>query len=143
MSTTSRPGCDFEATIGTLGRKHVLDILRSLGERGPWRFNELKETLEVNPRTLTARLLELQQLGVVERRVHRVVPRKVEYALTPMGRDLVVIFHTLHQWKAKYSHGASPAAPSGGPEGGGGGLGRPHDARARPVNGPASGPTPR
>lgn len=143
MPTGPRPRCDFEATIGTLGRKHVLDILRSLGERGPWRFNELKETLEVNPRTLTARLLELQRLGVVERRVHRVVPRKVEYALTPMGQDLVAIFQTLHQWKAKYSHAGAPA-PSGGGSGGDAlASGDPGDARGRPAIGPASGRAPR
>ncbi len=103
MNDPPHTGCDFEATIATLGQKHVLGILRSLGDGRPRRFHELRDGLRVNPRTLTARLVELQRLGVVARKVHHVVPRKVEYDLTPMGRDLIQIFHTLRRWRVKYA----------------------------------------
>ncbi|MCI4331987.1 MAG: helix-turn-helix transcriptional regulator [Thermoplasmata archaeon] len=111
MATSPPPRCDFEATMATLGQKHVLGILHRLGERSPSRFHELRDGLQVNPRTLTVRLVELERLGVVARRVHHVVPRKVDYSLTPMGRDLVEIFQTLHAWKSKYSPNVPGARP--------------------------------
>lgn len=103
------PRCDFEATLTTLGRKHVLGILARLGRERPARFSQLRDELGVNPRTLTARLVDLQSLGVVVRRVKRVVPRQVVYDLTPMGLDLVGLFSTLRRWRAKYEpKGRSP-----------------------------------
>ena len=53
-----------------LGRRWVLAILWASAEAGAVRFNEFKQTLEgIPPRTLAARLLELEQAGVLERRV--------------------------------------------------------------------------
>jgi DNA-binding HxlR family transcriptional regulator len=96
--------------MATLGQKHVLGILGRLSDQSPQRFHQLRDGLHINPRTLTIRLVELQRLGVVARTVHRVVPRRVAYDLTPMGRDLVLIFATLHQWKSKYSAPGSAGA---------------------------------
>jgi len=52
---------------------------------------------------MTDRLKQMQRLGLVQRDVIRVVPRRVEYRLTPMGRDLVKIFTPITRWRAKYS----------------------------------------
>jgi DNA-binding HxlR family transcriptional regulator len=99
--TTSH--CDFEGTFRLLGQKHVLHILWELVERSPQRFNELRERVGANTATVTDRLQRMQALGLVEREVIRVVPRRVEYRLTPMGRDLVKIFRPITRWRAKYS----------------------------------------
>ncbi|MCI4364314.1 MAG: helix-turn-helix transcriptional regulator, partial [Thermoplasmata archaeon] len=56
-----------------------------------------------NTATLTDRLRQLERLGLVRREVIRVIPRRVEYALTPMGRDLVKLFTPMLRWRAKYS----------------------------------------
>jgi DNA-binding HxlR family transcriptional regulator len=95
--------CDFEATFQLLGQKYVLPILLALVQASPRRFSELGEGLGVNSATLTDRLRCMERLGLVRRDVIRVLPRRVEYVLTPMGRDLVKIFRPLHAWRAKYS----------------------------------------
>jgi len=97
------PHCDFEGTFRLLGQKHVLRVLWVLVEKSPRRFNELRESVGANTATMTDRLRQMERLGLVRRDVIRVLPRRVEYRLTPMGRDLVKIFRPMTQWRAKYS----------------------------------------
>jgi len=97
------PQCDFEGTFRLLGQKHVLRVLWALVEKSPRRFNELRESVGANTATMTDRLRQMQRLGLVRRDVIRVLPRRVEYRLTPMGRDLVKIFRPMTRWRAKYS----------------------------------------
>lgn len=97
------PRCDFEGTFRLLGQKYVLHILRALIERSPRRFNDLRESVGANTSTLTDRLRQMQKLGLLRREVIHVVPRRVEYSLTPMGHDLVKIFPPMMKWRAKYS----------------------------------------
>src|SRR3981081_2880519 len=74
---------------GRLGRRWMLAILWASAEEGAVRFNEFKQTLEgIPPRTLAARLLELEDAGVLERRVLDSRPPRVEYRLTVAGRKL-------------------------------------------------------
>jgi DNA-binding HxlR family transcriptional regulator len=75
-----------------LGRRWVLAILWASSEAGAVRFNEFKQALEgIPPRTLAARLLELEDAGVLERRVLDTRPPRVEYRLTVAGRKLRVL----------------------------------------------------
>jgi DNA-binding HxlR family transcriptional regulator len=97
------PHCDFEATFQLLGRKHVLAILRALVQKSPQRFNELRDSVGANTATVTDRLKRMQELGLVQRAVIKVLPRRVEYRLTPMGHDLVRIFRPITEWREKYS----------------------------------------
>jgi DNA-binding HxlR family transcriptional regulator len=70
-----------------LGRRWVLAILWASYEAGAVRFNEFKQALEtIPPRTLAARLQELEQAGNLERRVLDARPPRVEYRLTDFGR---------------------------------------------------------
>ncbi|EQD77332.1 Helix-turn-helix, HxlR type domain protein [mine drainage metagenome] len=101
------PPCDFEATFELLGQKHVLVILRALLEKSPRRFNELQESVSVNTATLSDRLKRLENLGIIQRRALAVAPRRIEYRLTPMGRDLLKIFRTMMEWRRKYSAGTA------------------------------------
>ncbi|MGP8071598.1 MAG: winged helix-turn-helix transcriptional regulator [Thermoplasmata archaeon] len=95
--------CDFEGTFRLLGQKHALRILWALVEKSPRRFNELRDSVRANTATMTDRLRHMERLGLVQRDVIRVLPRRVEYRLTPMGRDLVKIFRPMAQWRVKYS----------------------------------------
>ena len=72
-----------------LGRRWMLAILWAAAEEGAVRFNEFKQALEgIPPRTLAQRLSELEDAGVLERRVVDSRPPRVEYQLTPAGRKL-------------------------------------------------------
>jgi DNA-binding HxlR family transcriptional regulator len=84
-----------------LGRRWALAILWAAAEAGAVRFNEFKQTLEgIPPRTLTARLTELEEAGVLERRVFDSRPPRVEYRLTETGRRLGYVIAALDSWAA-------------------------------------------
>ncbi len=68
-----------------IGSKWTLLILNSLLS-GTKRFGQLqKEVGEINPRTLSKRLLDLEKEGYIKKRVYAQVPPKVEYSLTNKG----------------------------------------------------------
>lgn len=72
-----------------LGRRWVLAILWASAEAGAVRFNEFKQAIDgIPPRTLAQRLCDLEQAGVLERRVLDTRPPRTEYCLTPEGRRL-------------------------------------------------------
>jgi DNA-binding HxlR family transcriptional regulator len=75
-----------------LGRRWMLAIVWAAAEEGAVRFNEFKQALEgIPPRTLAQRLAELEEAGVLERRVLDARPPRVEYRLTEAGRKLRVL----------------------------------------------------
>src|SRR5207253_9235523 len=72
-----------------LGRRWALAILWAAAEAGALRFNEFKQTLEgIPPRTLAARLAEVEEAGVLKRQGFDSRPPLVEYRLAEPGRRL-------------------------------------------------------
>jgi DNA-binding HxlR family transcriptional regulator len=66
---------------------------------GAVRFNEFRQAVgEIPPRTLVARLTELEEAGVLERRVIDARPPRVEYRLTARGRRLSALVEALSRW---------------------------------------------
>ena len=81
-----------------LERRWTVSILWASYE-GASRFNEFKQSLgEIPPRTLAQRLVELEEAGVLERRVTDGRPPRVEYRLTPEGRRLQAVVDALVRW---------------------------------------------
>jgi DNA-binding HxlR family transcriptional regulator len=67
---------------------------------GAVRFNEFRQAVEgVPPRTLTERLRELEQAGVLERRVVPASPPYAEYRLTERGRRLAPVVQAVGAWR--------------------------------------------
>ena len=62
-----------------------------------------KEVGGVNPRTLSARLDELERAGVIEKIVYAEVPPRVEYTLTQKGLDLLPILSSMMAWGNKHA----------------------------------------
>ena len=63
---------------------------------GALRFNEFKQAVgEIPPTTLAQGLAELEEAGVLERRVVDARPPRVEYTLTPRGRQLQALLDAL------------------------------------------------
>lgn len=76
-----------------LQRKWALDIIYILLIRGELHFNEIRRTLEgISSRTLTDRLSELEERGIITRTVHQDKPVKVIYSLTDFGKGLAALF---------------------------------------------------
>jgi DNA-binding HxlR family transcriptional regulator len=81
-----------------LERRWTISILFASHE-GAVRFNEFLQVLgRVPPATLTSRLGELERAGVLERRVLDTRPPRVEYRLTPRGRQLAPLVIALRQY---------------------------------------------
>jgi DNA-binding HxlR family transcriptional regulator len=82
-----------------LGRRWVLAIVFAASESGAVRFNEFKQVLVgIPPRTLAQRLVDLEEAGVLERRVVDARPPRVEYTLTPRGKRLTEVVAALQRW---------------------------------------------
>lgn len=98
------PGCcpRQEKAIETLSRRHALNIVWLLQESEPRRFNEIKRELGINPVSLTQRLTELEDDGILQRKTYRETPPRVEYSLTDKGRDLLPIIDALGEWARKH-----------------------------------------
>ena len=85
--------------IDLLGRRWTLAIVWASAEAGAVRFNEFKQTLEgIPPGTLAARLVELEEAGVLERHVFDTRPPRVEYRLTDEGLRLKRVVDALAAW---------------------------------------------
>ena len=81
-----------------LERRWLLSILYAAHD-GALRFNEFRQVLgDIPPRTLAARLGELEQAGVLERRVVPSRPPHVEYRLTDEGLRLKVVVDALRRF---------------------------------------------
>src|SRR5450432_606064 len=87
-----------------VGGKYKLRILWILIQRS-FRYGEIRKSLlkgtlgkPVTPRVLSRELKELQLRGLIHRRQYDVVPPKVEYSLTELGRGLVPILESIVDW---------------------------------------------
>lgn len=66
------------------------------------RFSELQKDVGLNPRTLSARLDDLEQQGIISKMSFSEVPPRIEYSLTPKGHDLLPILKRMVDWGEKY-----------------------------------------
>ena len=93
-----RMGCPVEACTEVIGGKWKGKILFILFT-GTKRFGELRKLLpETTQRMLTMQLRELEEDGVIERKVYAEVPPKVEYSISPQGESLKPIIDALWSW---------------------------------------------
>jgi len=92
------PGCAVEAAIALIDGKWKSVVLFHLLD-GTMRFSEIRRTIpSVTPRMLTNQLRELEDDGLIERKVYAQVPPKVEYSLSPLGRSMQPILLALKVW---------------------------------------------
>lgn len=88
---------DFRRAASLLERRWLLSILYAAQE-GALRFNEFRYALgQIPPRTLAQRLSELEDEGLLERRIYNARPPRVEYVLTEQGRRLGVVVDALRR----------------------------------------------
>lgn len=96
------PACPVETTLTMISDKWKVLILRDL-LTGTKRFGELKKSLTgVSQKVLTSQLREMEENGLVERKVYPEVPPRVEYSLTPLGRSLQPIMDAMRVWGEQY-----------------------------------------
>ncbi len=96
------PACPVETTLTLIGDKWKVLILRDLLP-GTKRFGELKKSLgSVSQKVLTAQLRDMEECGLIERKVYAEVPPRVEYTLTETGYSLKPILDAMQRWGEQY-----------------------------------------
>lgn len=96
------PACPVETTLTLIGDKWKVLILRDLMP-GTKRFGELKKSIgSVSQKVLTAQLRDMEQSGLINRKVYAEVPPKVEYSLTELGQSLKPILDAMQHWGEDY-----------------------------------------
>ena len=96
------PACPVETTLMLIGDKWKVLILRDLMD-GTKRFGELKKSIgTISQKVLTAQLRDMEEKGLLTRKVYAEVPPRVEYTLTETGYSLKPILDAMWAWGADY-----------------------------------------
>jgi len=93
----------IDATLAVIGGKWKPLIIYALNDE-TLRFSQLLDKLQprITQRMLTKQLRQLEEDGLVTRKVYTQVPPKVEYSLTEMGKSLMPILDQLCEWGSEH-----------------------------------------
>jgi DNA-binding HxlR family transcriptional regulator len=95
--------CAARDVLARVGDKWSVYVLFLLGD-GTRRFMDLRRSIEgISQRMLTVTLRNLERDGLISRTVYPVVPPRVDYALTPLGRTLRDVIDGLMIWADKHT----------------------------------------
>lgn len=94
--------CPVSATLDLIGGKYKALILWHLAET-KLRFSQLSKLIpQATPKMLTQQLREMEMQNLIDRKVYPVVPPKVEYSLTDLGKSLLPVLVAMRDWGADF-----------------------------------------
>ena len=94
--------CPVETTLDLIGGKYKALILWHLSEK-KLRFSELRKLVSnATAKMLTQQLRELEASALIHREVFPIIPPKVEYSLTDLGKSLLPVLVAMRDWGADY-----------------------------------------
>jgi DNA-binding HxlR family transcriptional regulator len=101
--------CPIEVALEVIGGMWKVIVVREL-LTGTKRYSELHRGLKhATHKMLAQQLRQLEADGVVDRKVYPQVPPKVEYSLTPLGRELGPLLDTMSDWGRRVNDGRAIA----------------------------------
>lgn len=101
-SVKELPTCPVETTLTLISDKWKVLILRDLLQ-GTKRFGELKKSIgHVSQKVLTSQLRQMEESGLLTRKIYTEVPPRVEYTLTDVGYSLKPIMDAMWAWGEEY-----------------------------------------
>ena len=89
--------CSIAGALEHIGDRWALLLIRDLS-LGLSRFEDLRASTGIPAATLASRLKHLVKAGIVERVRYQERPPRLEYRLTPKGRDLWKVSVALREW---------------------------------------------
>ena len=99
----------YDRAISILGKKWNCMIIRCMLAE-PRRFTDISNYVKgLSDRLLSQRLQELEEVGIVERRVYNSKPVLVEYALTDKGAAFRQVVEAIQRWADQWETHPSPA----------------------------------
>ncbi len=100
-----------QRVLNLIGKKWSIQIINVLSNGNKVRYNNLRELLQrgwkknkISDATLSARLIELTEEGILIRDIHPEIPPKVEYSLSEKGEKLSEVLQPLIDWTIKVCH---------------------------------------
>lgn len=94
--------CPVDLTLHIIGGRWKGIVIWNLRHE-PKRFGELKRALvTINDKMLSQVLKDLEEHGVINRKVFEVIPPKVEYSLTDEGRKLLPIMQAMNDYGTQF-----------------------------------------
>jgi DNA-binding HxlR family transcriptional regulator len=94
--------CLSRVVLSRIADKWTALIIHVLAD-GTRRYATLQREIGgISQKMLTQTLRSLERDGLIARKVHPVVPPKVEYSLTPLGRTLIEPLNAICHWSEKY-----------------------------------------
>ena len=98
----AKQNCPVEATLELIGGKYKALILWHLSQ-GKLRYSQLRDQLAgITPKMLTQQLRDLEARRLIHREVYPIVPPKVEYSLTELGKSLMPVLVAMRDWGSDY-----------------------------------------
>lgn len=95
--------CPVTATMKVLGGKWKPILINAIYFTSPARFGELKRSvIGITQSMLTQQLRELEEDGIISRKVYAEIPPKVEYTLTEFGLTLSPVILTMAKWGEEF-----------------------------------------
>jgi DNA-binding HxlR family transcriptional regulator len=95
--------CPVTATMKVLGGKWKPILINAIYFTAPARFGELKRSVVgITQSMLTQQLRELEDDGIISRKIYAQIPPKVEYTLTDFGLTLSPVIQTLAAWGKEF-----------------------------------------
>lgn len=92
----------FEDAFELLGKRWTGLIIRTL-LNGQKRFTDISDSIpNLSSRMLTERFKELEQQGIVIRKVYPETPVRIEYELTDKGKELSIVMDEIQKWAEKW-----------------------------------------
>ena len=106
-TTSDAPVCDVDGTcycpltgiIDTLSQKYAMQLVSIIGAHGSLRFAEIEEHLPTaSTSTISKRLDEFEDAGLISRTQYNEIPPRVEYSLTDDGDEVRTRLEPLLEW---------------------------------------------
>lgn len=95
--------CPVTATMQVLGGKWKAILINAIYLSSPARFGELKRSVKgITQSMLTSQLRELEDDGIISRKIYAEIPPRVEYTLTEFGLSLSPIMLAMAEWGKQY-----------------------------------------
>lgn len=95
--------CPVTATMKVLGGKWKSILINAIYFTSPARFGELKRSVVgITQSMLTTQLRELEEDGIITRKIYAEIPPRVEYTLTEFGLTLSPIIQSMAEWGKQY-----------------------------------------
>lgn len=95
--------CPVTATMKVLGGKWKAILINAIYHTSPARFGELKRSVKgITQSMLTQQLRELEDDGLISRKIYAEIPPRVEYTLTEFGLTLSPIMQSMAKWGKQY-----------------------------------------